>query len=45
LKVEYYNGKLEEGLKLKTLEILAHRDIENLDLFVAQECSNNRIPS
>jgi len=35
----------EEGLKLGSLEMLAHRAMENPDLYGAQECSNNRVPS
>jgi len=35
----------EEGLKLRSLEMLVHREIENPKLFFAQECSNDCIPS
>jgi len=33
----------EEKLKLKSLEMLAHREMENLNFSFAQECSNDRI--
>ena len=35
----------EEKLKLKSLEMLAHRETENLNFSYAQECSNDRVPS
>ena len=35
----------EEGLKLRSLEMLAHREMENPDFSFAQECSNDRVPS
>jgi len=44
-KWKYYDGKLEEGLKLRSLEMLAHRKMENHDFSCAQECSNDRVPS
>jgi len=38
--------RFEEGLKqLRSLEMLAHTKIKNPDLFFAQECSNDRVPS
>jgi len=35
----------EEGLKLGLLEMLAHREMENLDFSLTQECSNDRVSS
>ena len=35
----------EEGLKPRSLEMLAHREVENSDFSLAQECSNDRVPS
>ena len=35
----------EEGLKLRILEMCAHREMENPDFSCAQECSNDRVPS
>jgi len=36
---------LEEGLKLGSLEMLAHREMENSDFSFPQECSNDGVPS
>ena len=33
----------EEGLKLRSLKILDHREIENPDFSYTQECSNDRV--
>ena len=30
---------------LRSLEMLAHREMENPDFSFAQECPNNRVPS
>ena len=35
----------EEGLKLRLVEMLAHREMENPDFSCAQECSNDHVPS
>jgi len=35
----------EEELKLKSLEMLAHREMENPDFSFAQEYLNDRVPS
>jgi len=35
----------EEGLKLRSLEMLAHREMEDPDFSFTQECSNDRVPS
>jgi len=37
--------RFKEGLKLRSLEMLAHRKMENPNFSFAQECSNDRIPS
>jgi len=34
----------EEGLELRSLEMLAHREMENHNIFFAQECSNDHVP-
>ena len=34
----------EEGLKLRSLEMLAHKEMENPNFSFAQECSNDRVP-
>jgi len=33
----------EEGLRLKSLEMLAHREMENPDFSFTQECSNDHV--
>ena len=33
----------EERLKLRSLEMLAHREMKNSNLSFTQECSNNRV--
>ena len=38
-KWKYYNEKLEETLKLRSLEMLAHREMENPNFSFTQECS------
>jgi len=35
----------EERLKLRSLEMLAHREMEDSDFFCAQECSNDLVLS
>jgi len=35
----------EGELKLKSLEMLAHKEMENRNFSCAQECSNDRVPS
>ena len=35
----------EEKFKLRSLEMLAHREMENPNFSLAQECSNDRVPS
>jgi len=43
-KVEILQGKIEKILKLqRSLEMLARREMENLDFSFAQECSNDRV--
>ena len=36
---------LEEGLKLRLLEMLAHREMKNPDFSFTQECLNDRVSS
>ena len=36
---------LKRDFKLRSLEILAHREMENSDFSSTQECSNDRVPS
>jgi len=35
---------LQERHKIRSLEILAHREMENPNFSCAQECSNDRVP-
>ena len=35
----------DKGLKLKSLEMLAHREMENFHFCFTQECSNDRVSS
>jgi len=43
LKVKILQGKIEKMLKLqRSLEMLAHREMEKPDFSFAQECSNDR---
>jgi len=37
--------EIEEGLKLKSSQMLAHSKMENPEFSFAQECSNSLIPS
>jgi len=44
-KWKYYNGKIEEGLNLRSLEMFVSREMEIPNFSFAQVCSNDCVPS